>query len=213
MATRRERAAVTGAALRPGRWRRLARPFDRSAGRARDRPRNHASRSDGAVRRPTADPRPASRCSAPRSASPAPAASGSASRTPSARSTSFSTTATYTSTAHGSPRAARPASRGPVENHSLHEVPPPKPPHARRPPPPGVKELLGLPVTASLQQVIDAQEAERQRRVSLTAREKATSRLSPRRRPASPRPRSRARWSCPAKHTCGGASSRTPAPR
>ena len=37
---------------------------------------------------------------------------------------------------------------------------------------PRVKELLGLPAKASLQQVINAQEAERQRRADLAAREK-----------------------------------------
>ncbi len=61
--------------------------------------------------------------------------------------------------------------RGPVKNHTLHEVPLPKSlihdellPRA--------KELLDLPAKASLQQVVNAQEAERQRRASLAAREK-----------------------------------------
>ena len=38
--------------------------------------------------------------------------------------------------------------------------------------PPRVKELLGLPARASLQQVVNVQEAERQRRASLAAKEK-----------------------------------------
>ncbi|WP_313405010.1 hypothetical protein [Aeromicrobium sp.] len=60
--------------------------------------------------------------------------------------------------------------RGPVKNHTLHEVPLPRSlmegellPH--------VKELLGLPATASLQQVTNAQEVERQRRANLASRE------------------------------------------
>jgi hypothetical protein len=61
--------------------------------------------------------------------------------------------------------------RGPVKNRTIHEVPLPNSLlHdellAR------VKELLELPATASVQQVINAQEAERQRRASLAAREK-----------------------------------------
>lgn len=61
--------------------------------------------------------------------------------------------------------------RGPVKNHSLHEVPLPKSlMHDELLP--RVKELLGLPAKASLQQVINAQEEERQRRASLAAREK-----------------------------------------
>ena len=61
--------------------------------------------------------------------------------------------------------------RGPVKNHSLHEVPLPKSlMHDELLP--RVKELLELPAKASLQQVINAQEAERQRRASLAAREK-----------------------------------------
>jgi hypothetical protein len=61
--------------------------------------------------------------------------------------------------------------RGPVKNHTLHEVPLPKSlMHDELLP--RVKELLDLPARASLQQVINAQEAERQRRASLAAREK-----------------------------------------
>ncbi|HSK55479.1 MAG TPA: hypothetical protein VK908_09500 [Jiangellales bacterium] len=61
--------------------------------------------------------------------------------------------------------------RGPVKNHTLHEVPLPKSlMHDELLP--RVKELLDLPAKASLQQVINAQEAERQRRASLSAREK-----------------------------------------
>lgn len=62
--------------------------------------------------------------------------------------------------------------RGPVKNHTLHEVPLPKSlMHDELLP--RVKELLDLPAKASLQQVINAQEAERQRRASLATREKA----------------------------------------
>ena len=61
--------------------------------------------------------------------------------------------------------------RGPVKNHTLHEVPLPKS-LMRDELLPRVKELLGLPANASLQQVVNAQEAERQRRASLAAREK-----------------------------------------
>jgi hypothetical protein len=61
--------------------------------------------------------------------------------------------------------------RGPVKNHTLHEVPLPKSlMHDELLP--RVKELLGLPAKAPLQQVINAQEVERQRRASLAAREK-----------------------------------------
>lgn len=61
--------------------------------------------------------------------------------------------------------------RGPVKNHSIHEVPLPKSlMHDELLP--RVKELLGLPSKAPLQQVINAQEAERQRRASLAARQK-----------------------------------------
>ncbi|KQW45962.1 hypothetical protein ASC77_18815 [Nocardioides sp. Root1257] len=58
--------------------------------------------------------------------------------------------------------------RGPVKNHSIHEVPLPKSlMHDELLP--RVKELLDLPRTASLQQVVNAQETERQRRASLAA--------------------------------------------
>jgi hypothetical protein len=61
--------------------------------------------------------------------------------------------------------------RGPVKNHTLHEVPLPKSlMHDELLP--RVKELLGLPGKASVQQVINAQEFERQRRTVLAAREK-----------------------------------------
>ncbi len=61
--------------------------------------------------------------------------------------------------------------RGPVKNHTLHEVPLPKSlMHNKLLP--RVKELLDLPATSSLQQVVNAQETERQRRASLAAREK-----------------------------------------
>lgn len=61
--------------------------------------------------------------------------------------------------------------RGPVKNHTLHEVPLPRSlMHDELLP--RVKELLDLPAKASLQQVVNGQEAERQRRVSLAAREK-----------------------------------------
>ncbi|GAB3751173.1 hypothetical protein GCM10027599_09430 [Yimella radicis] len=61
--------------------------------------------------------------------------------------------------------------RGPVKNHTLHEVPLPNSlMHDELLP--RVKELLDLPAKASLQQVVNAQEAERQRRASLAAREK-----------------------------------------
>jgi hypothetical protein len=71
------------------------------------------------------------------------------------------------------PRGA-PGFRGPVKNHTIHEVPLPKSlMHDELLP--RVKELLGLPAKASLQQVINAQEAERQRRAALAQREKDTS--------------------------------------
>ncbi len=61
--------------------------------------------------------------------------------------------------------------RGPVKNHSLHEVPLPKSlMHDELLP--RVRELLDLPAKASLQQVINAQEAERQRRAGLATRAK-----------------------------------------
>ena len=60
--------------------------------------------------------------------------------------------------------------RGPVKNHTLHEVPLPKSlMHEELLP--RVKELLGLTPRASLQQVINAQEVERQRRADLAVRE------------------------------------------
>lgn len=64
-----------------------------------------------------------------------------------------------------------PGFRGPVKNHTLHEVPLPKS-LMRDELLPRVKQLLGLPTKATLQQVINAQEAERQRRASLAARER-----------------------------------------
>jgi hypothetical protein len=68
------------------------------------------------------------------------------------------------------PRGA-PGFRGPVKNHTLHEVPLPKSlMHDELLP--RVRELLDLPAKASLQQVVNAQEAERQRRASLATREK-----------------------------------------
>ncbi len=61
--------------------------------------------------------------------------------------------------------------RGPVKNHTLHEVPLPRSlMHDELLP--RAKELLALPANATLQQVINAQEAERQRRASLAALEK-----------------------------------------
>lgn len=61
--------------------------------------------------------------------------------------------------------------RGPVKNHTIHEVPLPRS-LMHNELLPRVKELLGLPAKASLQQVLNAQEEERQRRASLAAREK-----------------------------------------
>ena len=60
--------------------------------------------------------------------------------------------------------------RGPVKNHTLHEVPLPKS-LMRDELLPRVKDVLGLPANATLQQVLNAQEAERQRRADLAARE------------------------------------------
>ena len=59
--------------------------------------------------------------------------------------------------------------RGPVKNHVIHEVPLP---HSLMHDGflPRVKDLLGLPASASLQRVINAQEEERQRRARLAAR-------------------------------------------
>jgi len=60
--------------------------------------------------------------------------------------------------------------RGPVKNHVIHEVPLPRSlMHDELLP--RVKELLGLPANASVQQVVNAQEEERQRRATLAARE------------------------------------------
>jgi hypothetical protein len=65
----------------------------------------------------------------------------------------------------------QPGFRGPVKNHVLHEVPLPKSlMHDELLP--RVRELLDLPAKASLQQVINAQEAERQRRAALAQRAK-----------------------------------------
>ncbi|MFL6109375.1 MAG: hypothetical protein ACJ72L_20625 [Marmoricola sp.] len=58
--------------------------------------------------------------------------------------------------------------RGPVKNHTLHEVP--LPASLLRELLPRVKQLLGLPANASLQQVINAQEVERQSRAQLATR-------------------------------------------
>lgn len=60
--------------------------------------------------------------------------------------------------------------RGPVKNHVIHEVPLPKS-VLNNELLPRVRELLGLPADASLQRVINAQEAERQRREDLALRE------------------------------------------
>jgi len=63
----------------------------------------------------------------------------------------------------------QPGFRGPVKNHVLHEVPLPRSVmHDELLP--RVKVLFGLPPEASLQQVINAQEAERQRREELARR-------------------------------------------
>jgi hypothetical protein len=57
-----------------------------------------------------------------------------------------------------------------VKNHVIHEVPLPRSlMHDELLP--RVKELLGLPANASVQQVVNAQEEERQRRATLAARE------------------------------------------
>jgi hypothetical protein len=63
--------------------------------------------------------------------------------------------------------------RGPVKNHVIHEVPLP---HSlmREELLPRVQELLGLPAKATLQQVTNAQEEERQRRAKLAARSRDT---------------------------------------
>ncbi len=60
--------------------------------------------------------------------------------------------------------------RGPVKNHTLHEVPLPKSlMHDELLP--RVAALLGLPADAAMQRVLNAQEEERQRRASLANRE------------------------------------------
>lgn len=62
-----------------------------------------------------------------------------------------------------------PGFRGPVKNHVIHEVPLPRSlMHEELLP--RAKELLGLPATASMQQVLNAQEEERQRRATLALR-------------------------------------------
>ncbi|WP_245581307.1 hypothetical protein [Propionicicella superfundia] len=61
--------------------------------------------------------------------------------------------------------------RGSVKNHTLHEVPLPKS-LMQDELLPRVKDLLGLPTKASLQQVVNAQDEERQRRATLAAKEK-----------------------------------------
>jgi integrase len=66
------------------------------------------------------------------------------------------------------PRNA-PGFRGPVKNHVIHEVPLPRSLMVDELLP-RVKELLGLPPTASMQQVLNAQEEERQRRAKLALR-------------------------------------------
>ncbi|MGI9092904.1 MAG: hypothetical protein ACR2FF_05580 [Mycobacteriales bacterium] len=64
----------------------------------------------------------------------------------------------------------QPGFRGPIKNHILHEVPLPRSVmHDELLP--RVRELLGLPANASLQQVINAQEAERRRRDDLAGRQ------------------------------------------
>ena len=60
--------------------------------------------------------------------------------------------------------------RGPVKNHVIHEVPLPRS-LMHEEILPRVKELLGLSATTSLQQVLNAQEDERQRRAKLAARD------------------------------------------
>jgi len=66
------------------------------------------------------------------------------------------------------PRNA-PGFRGPVKNHVIHEVPLPRSLMLGELLP-RLKELLGLPPTASMQQVLNAQEEERQRRAKLALR-------------------------------------------
>jgi len=64
-----------------------------------------------------------------------------------------------------------PGFRGPVKNHTLHEVPLPRS-LMREELLPRVAVLLSLPADAALQRVLNAQEEERQRRASLAQREK-----------------------------------------
>ncbi|HWJ65257.1 MAG TPA: hypothetical protein VNT31_01140 [Nocardioides sp.] len=64
-----------------------------------------------------------------------------------------------------------PGFRGPVKNRVLHEVPLPRS-LMRDELLPRIRKLFDLPETASLQQVINAQEAERQRRAALAQRQK-----------------------------------------
>ena len=66
------------------------------------------------------------------------------------------------------PRNA-PGFRGPVKNHVIHEVPLPRSLMLGELLP-RLKELLGLPPTASMQQVLNAQEEERQRRAKRALR-------------------------------------------
>lgn len=83
-----------------------------------------------------------------------------------------------------------------MKNHTLHEVPLPRSlRHDELLP--RCKELLGLPLNASLQQVINAQEEERQRRASLANREKD---------------RNLAWWNCPSRRRTSSVSSPTPLP-
>jgi integrase len=63
-----------------------------------------------------------------------------------------------------------PGFRGPVKNHVIHEVPLPRS-LIESELLPRVKELLDLPPTASMQQVLNRQEEERQRRAKLALRD------------------------------------------
>ena len=71
---------------------------------------------------------------------------------------------TWTTPRHGT------GFRGPVKNHVIHEVPLPRS-LMEGELLPRVKELLGLPATAAIQQVLNAQEVERQRRAKLALRD------------------------------------------
>jgi hypothetical protein len=64
----------------------------------------------------------------------------------------------------------QPGFRGPVKNHILHEVPLPRS-LMQGELLPRIRELFGLPANATLQQVINAQEAERRRREELAGRQ------------------------------------------